>query len=202
MNKKLVVLLLALACALIYTGRTVMLQAGRGIDTYFFWDLAWFLLLFSEGIVLFRHAQNGGTAWGVAAVVCAGLTLSASAAALAFGIAKATPLTAVSFCALVLTTLALLALFVLALSPQNGRRVIPGIVCAAGAVLLLLAYDVPQMVSCVREFSAGLQNNAGADSLVFYAIFALLQVAFSVLAHGVAFCFGWKAWRGTHEEKR
>lgn len=58
-KNKFIAALLIFACALIYTGRHVMLLAGMGIDTRFFFGLTWLFLLFTQAAILYvRFAER------------------------------------------------------------------------------------------------------------------------------------------------
>ncbi len=197
-KNKFIAALLIFACALIYTGRHVMLLAGMGIDTRFFFGLTWFFLLFTQAAILYvRFAERTDGAgkvsrWAVAALGT--LTFVSSCAAFTWGIGTANVVSIISLSACLLSALALAVLTVCCVLPKNCMILssCAAVLCVCGAAVLLVFYDGSQMLTAVQDIAANIGVLQGGDAVVFYAIFSLFQIGFSVLAHGMLLYIGAK----------
>ncbi|MBS6475467.1 MAG: hypothetical protein KH354_05745 [Clostridiales bacterium] len=199
MNKnKFIAALLVFACALIYTGRHVMLLAGMAIDTRFFFGLTWFLLLFTQAVILYvRFAERTDGAGKVSRWVAAALgalTFVSSCAAFALGIGAANVVSVILLLACLLSALSLAVLTVCCVLPKNCMILssCAAVLCVCGAAVLLVFYDGSQMIAAVQDIAANIGVSQSGDAVVFYAIFSLFQIGFSVLAHGMLLYIGAK----------
>lgn len=199
MNRnKFVAALLVFACALIYTGRHVMLLASMAVDARFFFGLTWFFFLFAQAVILYvRFAEQTDGAGKIskwAAAVFGIFAFASSCAAFAFGIGTANLVSAISLSACLAAAFSLAVLTVFCVLPKNSSLLnyCFAMLCACSAAVLLVFYDGSQIIDAAKDIALNVGSSQNIDAIVFYAIFSLFQIGFSVLAHGMLAYIGVK----------